>query len=509
MLPWMPTLSERARRIAPRPRAVLAIPALLAALAPGVFAPAAVGAPGGGWSQPSPLAECTTGGRPQVAFPSDAPTSPTGPGAVVWLQPRGGCGEGRGLSLAVGRFDAYDRVAAVSEQALPASPALAGASGTSLGRIAVAVPAGSPTPALRQGRAGRHLAAVRTIEAAPGQVALARAYLGDLAVAVVEPDHTIALYVERHYRPRFDPPVRIPIASGQVTALTATMDYRADVLLAWQQEGSVWAHMLRQSRRPDPTQRVGPSEPDPQLTAVVSDNDHGMIAWSSSSAGRTSVRLALSAAGVSFGSIRTLASFADPQGLAAGAGSLALVRLSTENVLLAWTAPAAGRISVLAAPAVYAGVRRPLRLEAPGEAALSGLAAGPAADVVAVYRSVSGAGGGVTLMASRISIGHHDRVRARPAEPIAAAAGLGVPAVAVDPATDRPVAVWTAGGALEYATGTGLAGYAAHPVPEPPLSGSSVHWLRVAGAVALGLGLLAAGGWLLARRRRPRGRVAP
>jgi hypothetical protein len=505
-----------ARRLARSARATVAIPVAGLGLAvAGAVAPAASGGPSvGGWSAPSRLAACTAPGQhPLVTFPSDAPTSPTGSGAVVWVQARSGCG-GDGLSLAVGRLGADDRVADVRMQALPANPTLTAASGTSLGRIAVALPSATATPAVRQGHAGHRLVAVRTIEAPPGQLAMARAYLGDLAVAVHEPDNTIAVYVERHYRQRFDPPVSIPVGSGAVTALTATMDFRADVLVAWQQGGAIWAHMLRQSGRPDPTQRVGSSGASPQLSALVSDNDHGMVAWSTTAAGTgseptTSVRLALSAAGVRFDGSRELASYADPERIGAAEGSLALVRLSSENVLLAWTAPLAGRLSVLTAPAVYAGVRPSVRLEAPGDAVLGGLAAGPAREAVAVYRSLP-PGTATRLFSARLSIGHHDRVEADPPQPLGAGGQPGIPTVAVDPATDRPVAAWTQGaaGALEYATGSGLAGYAAHPVPEPALGGSSVHWLRIAGAAAIGLAALVIAGWLFARRRRARGQAA-
>ena len=43
----------------------------------------------------------------------------------------------------------------------------------------------------------------------------------------------------------------------------------ATLLERWQQEGAVYAHMLRASKRADPTQRVGPSAPGPQLQALV------------------------------------------------------------------------------------------------------------------------------------------------------------------------------------------------------------------------------------------------
>ena len=50
--------------------------------------------------------------------------------------------------------------------------------------------------------------------------------------------------------------------------------------------------------------------------------------------GEVRVRIAFSGAGVRFAGSRLVASFADPRGAGHAPGSLALVRLSTENVML-------------------------------------------------------------------------------------------------------------------------------------------------------------------------------
>lgn len=305
-----------------------------------------------------------------------------------------------------------------------------------------------------------------------------------------------------------DPPL-----PGPITALTATMDYRADVLLAWQQNGAIYAHMLRISGRPDPTQRLGPSGPDPQLQAVVSDNDHGMVAWSTAGPGAsTRVYLSLSSAGVRFRPPRVLASFADPQRIAMRPGSLQLQRLSTENVMLAWTVAEHGRYEVRAAPAVFAGSRPSTVLTDPGsQALLAGLAPGGAHEAIAVWSAApkpTGLSSGETeLWAARLYIRRSDVVLEAP-QRIAAAGPNVAPAVAVDPADDRPVAAWLRPGALtriEYALGPARPGYR----PRPPLvavrPAAGRHWLRI-GAVALAalaaLGLLVA--WRVARRRRLR-----
>ena len=179
------------------------------------------------------------------------------------------------------------------------------------------------------------------------------------------------------------------------------MDYRSDALVAWQQDGAIYARMVRANGLPDPTQRVGPSEPGPQLQALVSDNGHGMIAWSSTSGGkgagpRTVVRLALSMAHERFLGYRLIASYADPGGAGREPGSLQLVRLSGENVMLAWSARLQGRYVALAAPAVFAAIRPSTRLSrgagrGAGQAVLAALVPGPANDAIALWRRAPGA----------------------------------------------------------------------------------------------------------------------
>src|SRR5262249_28915168 len=56
----------------------------------------------GGWSRPRAIGACAAGG-PQVAFPSDSPTTATGPGAIVWASGGANCGP-TSTSLAGGRW---------------------------------------------------------------------------------------------------------------------------------------------------------------------------------------------------------------------------------------------------------------------------------------------------------------------------------------------------------------------------------------------------------------------
>jgi hypothetical protein len=497
---------------------------LAVALASSAWPAPASGAPASGWSPPRLLSACAVGHRPQVVFPSESPSVATGPGAIVWAEdPTCRVGSqsasARTPELSVASLDPHDRVGGVNRQT-PAGWEASGldVAGASKGRIAVALalrapgaPVGEAVTVL-QGRATGALDEAKMLTGTAGRPSLAHAYLGDAAVASVElrPRPAIAVSVERFFRSGFGRVRLIPIPDGHVSALTATMDYRSDVLVAWQQNGAIYAHMLRASGRPEPTQRVGPGSPESRLQVLVSDNDHGMIAWSSHAPGpssTTTVMLALSGGGVRFDRRRMLASFPDPTGAAAAAGALALVRLSSENVMLAWTEADRGRLSVRAAPAVFAGTQPSVQLSDPArEAVLAALAAGPAGEAVALWRSVTPGPAGFDgsrgeLWAARAFIERHGRVGFRPAERVAPSGASSQVGAAIDPASDRPVAAWlVAGGrALEYSTGPSAPGYRAGS-PAAAVTPGAAHDLRTALIAAAAVAILAVIG-LAARRR--------
>jgi hypothetical protein len=289
------------------------------------------------------------------------------------------------------------------------------------------------------------------------------------------------------------------------------MDYRSDVLIAWQQNGGIYAHMLRASGRKDPTQRIGPSNPYPQLQAVVSDNNHGMVAWSDTRLGSlpaTRVYLNPSAIGVRFGAPQLVTAFSDPQQLGRSPGSLEIVRLSSENVLLAWTAAEHGRYVVRAAPALFAASGPSVRLSGTQSGAvLAGLAPGPDREAVALWRGAGGPSGlgkdpgRSELWTARAFIGRHDRPEAEAPESVPAGTVVAAPALAVDPATDHAVAAWLAPGPsnrVEYAVSRDGGGYRGGP-PAASVSPAThqTDWLTVTlaagGVVAaalIGIGLL-------------------
>jgi hypothetical protein len=466
----------------------------------------------GAWSVPRVLSRCASV-PPAVAFPSAAPSLASGRGAVLWVNDPSACGAPRasGSTLTVAALSAGERARALNAGgALPFAPATLQVVGGSHGRItALAGAQGARRFVLLQGHAGGRGRMAPVLSGQSPAPALARAYLGDVALATVTPAPAIDVRVQRYFKGSFAPMPPIAIHASPVSALTATMDYRADVLVAWQQDGAVYAHMLRASGRADPTQRLGPSGPNPQLRAVVSDDDHGMIAWSSTTqAGgqpQTTTYVDLSGPEVRFKRARRLASFADPSGAGQSPGSVQLVRLSSENVLLAWTTREGGQYLVRAAPAVYAGARPSAVLSdaRSAQSVLADLAAGPAGEAIALWRASRGAAfdaRAAELWSARAYLAHHDRPGAGPALLLSGAGASATPSVAVDPANDHAVAAWLAGGAVQYASAAGSPGYHPHPASLPRRH-AGTHWLRIALAVLAVVALLAAAAALAARRR--------
>lgn len=474
------------------------------------------------WGEPRTIASCGAIASPAVAFPSEAPRTPTGAGVVGWLAraPCGGLSGGWGTwaaALGAGDVPVVPAGAAGGFAQAGALPLLS-ASGASFGRVALAVGSRSAGAAtLLQGRAGTPLRAVARVSATGPPAALARAYLGDLVLAGVAGAGKIEVVGQRHYERAPAGPDYVSIPPGPVTALAAALDFRSDLLLAWQQAGSIYSRFLPASGPAEAIVRVGPSGPSPVISAVVSDNYRAMIAWSSTVAGsggtpHTRVYLSLSGARGAFdGSPRALASFADPLAAGRSPGALGLVRLSTENVLLAWTAAQGGSYAVHAAQPVAALKGHSSAVSPAGtQAVLASLAAGPAGDALALWESPSQDHGGaqMELSSARMGITRGSRVAVHAAQRLAGAGVLSDPAAAIDPANDRPVAVWVehagASDLLRYAVAGGPAAYRTEAGPFAA-QGGGTHWLRIAAAALLAAGL-AASAVLIARARASRGR---
>jgi len=165
---------------------------------------------------------------------------------------------------------------------------------------------------------------------------------------------------------------------------------------------------------------------------------------------------------------------------------------------------------VRAAPVVFAATRPTTLLSDPSrDAVLADLAPGPAAEAVALWRSPAGTSAagahGSELWAARTFIARGDRLLSGRRARIAAAGANGAASVAVDPRSDRAVAVWRTQGAhprIAYAVGPGAAGYRpAAAAAALPGSHSGTHWLRITLAALAAVAALTLAVGLSWRRR--------
>jgi hypothetical protein len=485
------------------------------------LAPAAASAR---WSAPARPAGCSTAlatATPLVVFPSADPTTRSGPGALLWSAPRGcvvgaAAGEavgatlagddlpGRGRALAAGADNLAEVLAATGTAAGQVLAAGAGRVHTTVSRHTL-TDGGGGFGALAEGKAVGAFVAAQPLAGPAAPVAVSSSYLGDVAIASsvsTRAGWRIAVRVQRHYDEAPGPVRLVPAGPGPLTAVAAAMDYRAELLLVWVSGGEVYARELSPSGVAQPTQRLGSIEAGssvPELRALLSDDGRAIVAWRSQSAASggtqtTTVTLNISGAALAFGAPRPLERFRDPGGFVPPAGSLRLLRLSSEAVMMAWTALSAGHYVVRASPvSLRRGAWAPVVISgqtggaAPGlaggraggsvaglagstparssDAVLADLAAGPDAEAFALWRVASRlrtgarppgrAGSGP--WAIRAARGHYagqGEVSFGAPEIVAPAGPNGPPAGAVDPATGRALAAWvTLVGAphIEYA----------------------------------------------------------
>jgi hypothetical protein len=568
------------------------------------------------WSAPARPAGCSAAlsaaPAPSVVFPSADPIMRSGPGALLWTAPRGCAagssgamaGEAFGATLATDDLPGGGRALAANAGGLAE---VATAAGTALGQVvavgsaqgtattgggtkATPTAAGRGTPAsqaadtvstgadtgvLAEGTTAGAFGAAQPLGGPAAPVAASSAYLGD--VAITSPVRTrtgwaIAVRVQRHYSQSPGRARLVPVGANPVEAVGATMDYRADVLLVWASGGMVYARELSATGGLGPLRRLGSltaGSPDLELRALVSDDGHAIVAWRSQSvapggAPSTTIQLSISGSGLAFGAPRVLERFRDLGGFVPPAGSLRLLRLSSEAVMIAWTGVDAGRYVVRASPvSLRRGAWAPVVISglglgggqtgtnqpaaaggqtstngAPasdagqdasragragsisGNAVLADLAAGPSAEAFAVWRTAPSstdggrAGPDPRHWAIRAARGHYaGQGEVSFAELVAAPGPNGPPAVAVDPQSGQALAAWAtlAGGSgvghIEYALRP--AGSTAAPSPVASAVGHTAHRATGHGSIALvvGLCLLAAlalvGALLLGIPRRP------
>ncbi len=467
-----------------RPRPALAAAAALATLGP--LAGGAAGAPAGrlaqpaatsaatatapgsgAWSQPATLGECAAADTPHATFPRDKPTHATGRGAVVWSA-TAACPGGAGTVVsAIGHGDvpgrpALARSASGAKLALRPPLALAPAPHGLLA-IAGSGPASGGDGELVQGSAGNAFSALGTIAGAASQNALATGYLGDLAAASPTGGGSgragARIDVERYFAHALSPSRIVPAQPGALAALTVSLDFRTDAIVAWRQKGALFAHDLPASGRAQPTQRLASVGPSPRIAALISDDNRAIVAWADERAGSTSIYLDASGSGVRFGTPRLLERFANPAGLPYPATSPRLVRLSSESVMLAWTGALHGHWVVRTAAIDLNGIGPAATVSDPhADSLLADLQPGPHGEALALWSEPQPTGSGTldtagqALLAARGIDAFPDRTIFAAPEQIAAPGAIGGATLAFDPSSDRALAVWRgAGGTVQYA----------------------------------------------------------
>jgi hypothetical protein len=445
------------------------------------------------WSAPAVLGTCPALGPARVVFPSDRPSRATGPGSIVWSA-ASGCPGGEGARVAaIGAGDVPGASVvphtAAGRPIAPLGPLVA--SGAPHGQLVIAgsAPGAATAGLLIQGAAGGPFRALAPSEGSSGPMALATAYLGDVALAsppapaprptaaapaltpastpagarASGPTSAIDVHVERFFAHDFVRNVATATAgAGAVQALTLAMDYRSEALAVWAQSGAIYARLVTQRGAPGPLQRLAPAGMHPRIAAVLSDDRHAIVAWTQQRGGETAVYLDRSAVGVRFGAPRLLERFVDPDGLPSPAASPSLVRLSSESVVLAWAGSAAGHWVVRTAPVDLDGLGAVSTIAVPGADALfAALAAGPASDALVLWSEPEPTAGGPPDMQRQALFAAHgfdaypQRTVFGEPELLAPPAPVDDASVAFDPDSDRAVAVWQGeAGAIEYAIRT-------------------------------------------------------
>lgn len=435
---------------------------LLISLATLGFAPMFPAAASGvSWSQPVtvPLARCGAS-APRVVFPSADPHTGSGPGAILWSGDpaacvRGGGSPGSGVGLApIGGDDAAGSAQSLrgATGSVAVSGGLAAAAASGDGRIVIAAPFGPGAVGVFEGRAGGRFARVGLLRTGVGTVATATGYLGDVALASVSSGR-VELRVRRHAVRRFSAPVLVRAGGGAVSSLAVGLDYRGDALVVWAQRGWIYRRVLSAAGALDGVERVAASPPAPQLQALISDDHRGIVAWTSDvpagDGSVTRVYLDASRPGVHFGAPRLLERYRNPLGMRVGDGSLRLVRLSSEGVMMAWTGMRRGRYVVRAASVSLTALRPASVISGPGgNAVLDDLATGPHNEALAVWSDAPRlAGGGVDpsheqLGAARGVSENSGTVAFSPPEAIGGPDAIVAARAAFDPASDNAVLAW-------------------------------------------------------------------
>jgi hypothetical protein len=413
------------------------------------------------WSPPAAVGACAATGAPHVVFPSDRPDHATGPGAIVWAASRR-CPGGEGARLAAIGAGDVPGTAGVPRTASARGIALRGplaVSGGPHGQILIAGgrPGQAAAQELIEGSARGPFAPLSTSETPAAPIALATAYLGDVAL-VAQADGALKLHLQRYFARA--PTGGVPVSTagaGAAHGLTVALDYRSDAITVWQQGRAIYARNLPASRTVHPTERLAAAAPHAQIAALISDDNRAIVAWSEDRAGVSSVYLDMSAAGVRFGAPRLLERFSDPDGLPSPSASPRLVRLSSESVMMAWAGSAAGRWVVRTAAIDFHGPGAVATIANAGDALLAGLAPGPAGEALVLWSEPQPTAQGPPSTHSQAIFAARG-IDAYPGRTIFAVPELIAPpgpnseaTVAIDPESGRGLVAWRGeSGAIDY-----------------------------------------------------------
>jgi hypothetical protein len=399
------------------------------------------------WSATAVLARCPGEGAPAVAFPANSPAHRTGDAMLAWEQGRT-CAHGQGLRMAA--LDAHDLPGSERVLADPPSDGHTGVelTGAGAGRVLM-----SDGGALREAWGREDVDAPHA--RAASAVALATAYRGQAAALYALPTgRGSALLLRRSpSQAGAAKTTRVAITAAPIGALAVALDYRTEGLGVWQQGANVYARWLpRSSTEPRArVQRLGSAGTWPALTALISDDGRAIVAWLARERKYTRVYAAVSAPGVRFVAPHLLESYPNPHGSPPPDGSLRVIRLSSERVLLAWPGVEQGRYVVRVAHVALSGVQRPLTISAPrgAEALPTDLAPGNRQDALLAWTQAPAARAtrapaGQELFAAYGSLSAAGRPRFGAPEAVAASVAAGEARVAFDPDSDRAIAIWRA-----------------------------------------------------------------